>query len=260
MPIDMESSGAGINKAQHNVISPALSPDGKYLFFNRHSFVLDPDIYWVSTNILVGLKKTVFAPKLSNQIPVKSIKADTVFNYIIPGNTFSCEYGTDSLRYSASLSNGSALPSWLHFDAQTRTLSGTATQAEIDTIKITATNKDTVSASCSFALTVTNPTGIDEDNDQLPNEFNLHQNYPNPFNPSTVISYQLATSSNVKLTIYNMLGQKIKTLVNSYQSAGEHTITWNATDNSNNPVSSGVYFYSLTSDASTVQKKMILLR
>ncbi len=214
----------------------------------------------MSTHVLVGLKKTVFAPKLSNQIPAKSIKADTVFNYVIPSNTFSCEYGTDSLQYSVSLSNGSVLPSWLTFNAGTRTLSGTPRQAEIDTIKITAANKDTVSATCSFRITVTTSTGIVKEKSQLPKETHLLQNYPNPFNPSTVISYQLSVSSNVNLKIYDTLGREIRTLVNSFQSAGEHSVTWDATNNSNNPVCSGVYFYKMETSGMSFQNKMILVR
>jgi hypothetical protein len=90
--------------------------------------------------------------------------------------------------------------------------------------------------------------------------FALSQNYPNPFNPSTVISYQLSVGCVVKLSIYNMLGQKIKTLVNSFQSAGEHSITWDAMDAGNNQMSSGVYFYKLESNQQTLQKKMLLVR
>jgi flagellar hook assembly protein FlgD len=63
-----------------------------------------------------------------------------------------------------------------------------------------------------------------------------------PFNPSTVINYQLPAYSNVKLTIYNLLGQKIKTLMNSFQNAGEHSLVWDATDEKNNPVSSVTFF------------------
>jgi hypothetical protein len=102
-------------------------------------------------------------------------------------------------------------------------------------------------------------TGINEKKSQ-PEGFNLHQNYPNPFNPSTVIGYQLTGVSNVKLSIFNLLGEKIKTLVDSYQSAGEHSVTWDATDNSNNPVCSGVYFYKMETSGMSFQKKMILVR
>jgi uncharacterized protein (TIGR02145 family) len=105
-------------------------------------------------------------------------------------------------------------------------------------------------------------TGVDDPTNrkQIPGEMKLNQNYPNPFNPSTVISYQLPAFSNVKLTIYNLLGQKIKTLVNSFQNAGEHSLVWDATDEKNNPVSSGIYFYSLVTNGIRLQKKMIMVR
>ncbi len=94
----------------------------------------------------------------------------------------------------------------------------------------------------------------------VPQQFRLNQNYPNPFNPSTVISYRLAVAVNVNLAVYNLLGQKIKTLVNSFQNAGEHSISWNATNNANSAVSSGIYFYYLETGAMNLQKKMVLVR
>jgi GH35 family endo-1,4-beta-xylanase len=93
-----------------------------------------------------------------------------------------------------------------------------------------------------------------------PKTFALDQNYPNPFNPTTAITYRLTTSGKVRLTIYNILAQKIKTLVDSYQSAGEHTVTWDAIDDQNNSASSGVYLYRLDAGERTLQKKMILLK
>jgi len=64
----------------------------------------------------------------------------------------------------------------------------------------------------------------------------------------------------VNLKIYDILGREIKTLVNSFQNAGEHSIVWNGTDDSNSPVSSGIYFYSITTDKINLQKKMMLIR
>lgn len=104
-----------------------------------------------------------------------------------------------------------------------------------------------------------NPTGIENQKSGSIN-YNLFQNYPNPFNPSTAIEYELSKSSDVKLKIYDTLGQEIKILVNSFQKAGKYTVTWNAIDNKSNPVSSGIYFYSLETDKNTLQKKMILIR
>ncbi len=99
-------------------------------------------------------------------------------------------------------------------------------------------------------------TAIDEKNIALPQQFSLHQNYPNPFNPSTRISYQLAKSSNVDLSIYNLLGQKVATLVSKKQAAGSYIIEWDAA-----AYSSGVYFYKLdTATGFTATKKLILLK
>jgi hypothetical protein len=102
-------------------------------------------------------------------------------------------------------------------------------------------------------------TNIDEDK-KLSHSYGLEQNYPNPFNPATVINYQLSVSGNVQLTIYNLLGQKMKTLVDSFQNAGEHSVVWDATDNNDSPVSTGVYFYIIETNNRSLQKKMLLIR
>ena len=98
------------------------------------------------------------------------------------------------------------------------------------------------------------PSVIDE-NGRVANSFILEQNYPNPFNPTTAISYHLSTSSQVELTIYNELGQKIQTLVNQTQAAGKYSVTFNA-----DGLASGVYFYKLSTGSFTQIRKMILLR
>ena len=103
------------------------------------------------------------------------------------------------------------------------------------------------------------PTGI-EKTGSLPAEFNLFQNYPNPFNPSTIIKYRLSKSCNIKLKIYNTLGQEIKTLVDSFQNVGEYSIVWNGRNSSGRDTPSGVYFYSLTSNDLSLLKKMTLIR
>jgi hypothetical protein len=91
-------------------------------------------------------------------------------------------------------------------------------------------------------------------------DFNL-SNFPNPFNPATNIKFSLSKNSNVNLTIYNVKGQKIKTLANDFMSSGEHTVLWNGKDDSNNHVSSGVYMYKLcVDDKNEVMKKCILMK
>ncbi|MCK4654557.1 MAG: T9SS type A sorting domain-containing protein, partial [Candidatus Cloacimonetes bacterium] len=85
-------------------------------------------------------------------------------------------------------------------------------------------------------------------------------NFPNPFNPSTTISFNLKNSSNVKLIVYNVKGQKVKTLINDQYSKGAHSVIWNGKDKNNKPVSSGLYFYKLSSGKETQVKKMLLLK
>ncbi|HRR51388.1 MAG TPA: C25 family cysteine peptidase [Candidatus Cloacimonas sp.] len=86
----------------------------------------------------------------------------------------------------------------------------------------------------------------------------LHGCYPNPFNPSTSISFSLHEKSRVELVIYNILGQKVRTLVNKPLEPGEHKVTWNGTDNSGRPVASGIYFYRMKAGNYSETKKMIL--
>jgi len=106
-----------------------------------------------------------------------------------------------------------------------------------------------------------NPTAVDEpDKGKQVNNFHLSQNYPNPFNPETVIEYVLTENSVVRLSIYNILGQHIKTLIDEYQKTGYKKVTWNGKDKTGRQVSSGVYFYRLKTDTITQVKKMVLLR
>ena len=94
----------------------------------------------------------------------------------------------------------------------------------------------------------------------IPTEFALHENYPNPFNPTTQIRFDLPEMGNVTLSIYNMLGQKVKTFNMQSAPAGYHALTWNATNDLGAPISAGVYLYQLQTDGYVKTKKMILLK
>jgi hypothetical protein len=94
----------------------------------------------------------------------------------------------------------------------------------------------------------------------LPTSFALAQNYPNPFNPSTEISYSLPVPSQVELSIYNVLGQRVNTLVNGEMPAGDHTVTWDGRNSSGGSVSSGVYFYRIQATNFVETKKMMMLK
>ena len=93
----------------------------------------------------------------------------------------------------------------------------------------------------------------------LPEGFTLGPNYPNPFNPSTIIPYQLAASSAVRLEVFNLLGQRIATLVDGERPAGFHTATWHATDAANRAVGAGVYIYRMTVGVESQTGRMVLL-
>ena len=92
------------------------------------------------------------------------------------------------------------------------------------------------------------------------NNFTLKDNYPNPFNPLTTISYELLTDGIVNIVIYDLIGKKIKTLVSGFQTAGSKNVNWNATNNQGQPISAGVYLYSIEAGDFRQTKKMILLK
>ncbi|MCJ7578359.1 MAG: S8 family serine peptidase [candidate division Zixibacteria bacterium] len=93
-----------------------------------------------------------------------------------------------------------------------------------------------------------------------PTQFSLFQNYPNPFNPETDISYTLPQDCHVQLTIYNMLGQQVKVLVDEQQIAGFKTVHWDGRDESGNELASGIYFYRLQTGGYSEVRKMILVK
>lgn len=95
---------------------------------------------------------------------------------------------------------------------------------------------------------------------EIPTSFALSQNYPNPFNPTTTIKYQVAENAKVSLTIYDMLGQKVKTLIDNEQEAGYYTVRWDGTNESGSKVTSGIYIYRLTAGKFTSTIKMNLLK
>jgi predicted small secreted protein len=94
----------------------------------------------------------------------------------------------------------------------------------------------------------------------LPSKTELFQNYPNPFNPSTTIKVYLKTTSQVRISIYNSLGQRVRELVNGQLPAARHLFTWDGRNSNGEKVSSGIYFYQLSTNSFTKVKKMILIK
>ncbi|MFH2055714.1 MAG: T9SS type A sorting domain-containing protein [bacterium] len=94
----------------------------------------------------------------------------------------------------------------------------------------------------------------------LPGSFSLRQNYPNPFNPSTTISYTLQQPGRVRLEVFNLLGERVVTLLDCYQKVGDYAYHWNATEQGAGRIGSGVYFYRLATESGALTRKMIYLK
>jgi len=103
--------------------------------------------------------------------------------------------------------------------------------------------------------------GVKKINNVVPTKFNVYQNYPNPFNPETTIRYEIPNTGKVTLTVYDILGREIKTLINNVQTSGTYQVTWKGDNNYGMKVASGIYLYKVNFDNSMqVAKKMLLLK
>ena len=151
--------------------------------------------------------------------------------------------GTAPLTYTLS----PALPVGLTFDVATRTIAGTPRAASETVYTYTVTDANGASASLSLQT--------------LPAAFSLANNFPNPFNPATTIKYALPQAADVELTVYNVVGQVVRTLVAEHQSAGRYVVEWDATNDSGHSLSAGMYFYRLQAGEEFHEvKKMLLLK
>ena len=125
-------------------------------------------------------------------------------------------------------------------------------------ISVNSNDPDQGAVIIPLSLTV---NGMSSENESLlPAEFALHQNYPNPFNPQTKIRYDLPENSMVNITVYDMLGREVKTLVNQVQNAGFKSIIWDATNDYGKAISAGIYLYQIQAGDYIHTQKMVLLK
>jgi hypothetical protein len=234
-----------------------ISNDGKYLFFTSGGLSWPSYYtYWIKIdNIIDSLRQTNYSPYLNYQIPNQTDSVGYNFNYTFPDSTFIDDDGNNTLTYSATLSNGNPLPSWLSFDSITKTFFGTPTSSGNYSIKVTAADTANAKAFCTFSLNIENPVTDINDDKQRINDFQLYQNYPNPFNPSTKISWQSSVSSWQTLKVYDVLGKEVASLVDEFKPAGNYEIEFDARN-----ISSGIYFYELKTNTFCDQKKMIVIK
>ena len=145
-----------------------------------------------------------------------------------------------------------------------RTFNGSSTPnshsyAETETyVEVTSISNSGPTMTCDFFVS---PADVeDEFTERSPSNYSLKQNYPNPFNPTTEIEYFVPRDGHIKLEIFNLLGQKIQTLVDQEQKRGTYTITWDSTSEPKTSVSNGIYFYQLSAEDFEKTNKMILLK
>ncbi len=120
-----------------------------------------------------------------------------------------------------------------------------------------ATTVQEVGSTISVTVTVTSLVTGDP---ALPDRFSLSQNYPNPFNSSTIIEYDLPIPSIVTIDIYNMLGQKVRTLVDGNRVAGSYKVEWDGNTNGGRAAATGVYLYRIQASGFVKTKKMLILK
>jgi hypothetical protein len=101
---------------------------------------------------------------------------------------------------------------------------------------------------------------VEDPKNPLPLQYTLHSPYPNPFNPVTTLSYDLPEDAMVNITVYNMVGRQVKTLISNQQTAGYKSVQWNATNNTGQPVSAGVYLYTIEAGEFRQTRKVVLLK
>jgi len=157
---------------------------------------------------------------------------------------------------NGALSNFTASSSTVYTAIFTPTANGEATiDVATNTFTDAAGNDNTAAIQYTWTYVV-----LSINSELLPEVFALHQNYPNPFNPVTSLRYDLPENSLVNITIYDMMGREVKTLVNQTQDAGYKSVVWNATNDYGRPVSAGIYLYQIQAGKYISTKKMVLLK
>jgi hypothetical protein len=111
-----------------------------------------------------------------------------------------------------------------------------------------------------FPVATLDPNGAEGDKPLVPYTFDLGQNYPNPFNPNTVINYSVEHKTEVEISVLNILGQHVATLVNEEMDAGVYQVVWDGNDENGDHVASGIYFYKMITEDFIETRKMVLMR
>lgn len=230
--------GSHINSSDWEY-GPYVSPDNKYLFFSRSTAFAT---YWVKLgNMIDTLQHTNFSPYLLNQIKSQTDSIGQSFNFTVPDNTFIDDDGNNTLSYSATLSNGSTLPSWLSFNAANQTFFGIPTTVGSVSLKVTATDTAMASISTTFTLNIAATSSVKQIYEQ-----NI-QIYPNPTKDKINIVFGSIQYKTAIAEITDLSGKLISS--DTYRNVTNASI-----DVRNSP--KGIYILNLIIDGKGINKKI----
>jgi len=240
---------------------------------NRVLYVATPDSEWAGSEVLKvvvmdpeGLKDSTtvqFTVYALNDAPVVSEIQDQT---ILVGNSFTPIY-LDS--YVFDVDNPDSDIVWTAFgmielQVQITNRVATVTPPSTDwigseSVIFYAKDPGQLIGNCIAVFTVHSLNAVANEENVVPTKFALHPNYPNPFNPETTIQFDVPVVSEVRLFVYNHLGQQVKALVNEAKSPGRYSVQWNGCDDAGRKVSSGLYLYRIEAEGFTAAQKMMLI-
>jgi len=173
-----------------------------------------------------------------------------------PDNFFVYELAVTAAEWIKLLANSGSISHGDQFDLPVRVY---GVPSDEDTAYVVIQTNDPSLPVADVLVTRGLLTGIG-DLETLPTTYDIAQNYPNPFNPTTTIKYQLPHVTDVKLVIYNVLGQRVRTLVNNRMEAGYHSLVWDGLNQQGSTVASGVYIYHFQAGDFQKTMKLMLLK
>ncbi len=246
---DFIASVPAAQQADYNYVAPTLE-DGVETTFLISAHTANPEVVAFS-NTASGVSTDDLAPGVPLNLSA-TVRPDPQLAVELSW----MESEDEDLQFYTIYKNGEQLG----FSAEAAFIDGSVTLGETATYEVSATDFAGNESGRSEPVTVT-VVGIDGDvTSAIPTEFALEQNYPNPFNPSTTIKYQTPVNTQVTISIYDLLGRKVRTLVSAEVAAGYYEAKWDATDDAGNPVNSGIYIYRIQTKEFTQSYKMILLK
>ncbi|MEI6884217.1 MAG: putative Ig domain-containing protein [Bacteroidota bacterium] len=191
----------GIINTSGDETSGDITADGLYMTYGRNK-----DLYWVSSGFVDSLRYTNFIPYVKNPIPDQMALRLQVFNFTVPDSTFIDDDGYNTLSFSATLSNGNPLPSWLSFSPLTLAFTGTPDSVKVLFIKVTATDTAGATASSTFKLNVQAPSLIDNTSKNTSLRI-----FPNPTDGNVTVSIESGSEAPAVIEIINLHGKTILT-------------------------------------------------